>query len=598
MELSQRNQIMAQPDLLAKKIFSEILKVEKQTILAVDDTPENIDILVGMLKGDYKVKAAPNGEKALKVAEKSPPDLILLDIMMPVMDGYETCRRLKENPSLKEIPIIFLTAKTETEDIVKGFELGAVDYVTKPFNPTELLARVNTHLTIQKQKFQLAETEKIRAMTQVFEKFVPKQFLNRIAKEGFENIELGKAESDTLTILFSDIRSFTSLSEKMEPQALLNFLNVYFSHMNRSIHLNNGFIDKFIGDAIMALFDDPLSNEKEEARSAIQASIDMQTALAVFNEMQLRRQHPTIANGVGIHSGYGIIGTVGSEERMDSTVLGDTVNVASRLEGLTKTYGVKIIISGDTLELLGDASGFKLRQLDIVKVKGKTEATRIFEIFDCDTPEIQEQKLRTAPLILEGLSHRGSQDWQKALSCFQEALTISPKDKSIQHHIDYLYVLQENPPSFDWDGVVDLSSDPLKYQRKLHKLVAWTDDFCIGHEEIDSQHQELVSRINKLIERLDQGGDQYNIEEMLTFLYKYTDYHFQTEEQLMEEINYPHLSDQKESHGKFLQGLEKLKADFDSQGNILDLAYRTQSHLVGWLLNHIAKEDKKIGEWL
>ncbi len=572
--------------------------MEKQTILAVDDTPENIDILVGMLKGDYKVKAAPNGEKALRVAEKSPPDLILLDIMMPVMDGYETCRRLKENPKLKEIPIIFLTAKTETEDIVKGFELGAVDYVTKPFNPTELLARVNTHLTIQQQKLQLAETEKIKAMTQVFEKFVPKQFLNRIAKEGFENIELGKAESDTLTILFSDIRSFTTLSEKMEPQALLNFLNVYFSHMNRPIHLNKGFIDKFIGDAIMALFDDPLLNEKEEARCAIQASIDMQKALDVFNEIQVHQQHPTIANGVGIHSGQAIIGTVGSEERMDSTVLGDTVNVASRLEGLTKTYGVKIIISGDTLELLGDSSGFKLRQLDIVKVKGKTEATRIFEVFDCDTPEVQEQKLKTASLILDGLGHRGSQDWQKALSCFQEALKISPEDRSVQHHIDYLYLLQENPPSFDWDGVVDLSSDPLKYQRQLHKLMAWTDDLCIGHDEIDSQHQELVGRINKLIEKLDQGGAQYDIEEMLTFLYKYTAFHFQTEEQLMEEINYPDLSVQKESHRRFLQGLNHLKADYDSQGNILSLAYRAQSHLIGWLLNHIAKDDKKIAEWL
>jgi hemerythrin-like metal-binding protein len=573
-------------------------EASKNTILVVDDTPENIDILVGMLKGEYKVRIAKSGKQAIKIASNKPTDLILLDIMMPEMDGFETCQILKSNPKTKDIPIIFLTAKTEMEDIVRGFKMGAVDYITKPFNPIELQARVNTHLTIQQQKIQLVETEKIKAMTRIFEKFVPRQFLTRIAKEGVENIELGKAESDTLTILFSDIRSFTSLSEKMEPQGLLDFLNLYFSHLSKPIHLNNGYIDKYIGDAIMALFDDPSANDREEARCAIQASVDMQQALKVFNEIQIKQQHPIIANGIGIHSGHAIIGTVGSEERMDSTVLGDTVNVASRLEGLTKTYGVKIIISGDTLELLGESSGFKLRQLDIVKVKGKTEATRIFEVFDCDPPEIQEKKLKTAPLILEGLSHRGSQDWQMALSCFQEALKIFPDDESIQHHIDYLFLLQKNPPSFDWDGVVDLSSDPLKNHQKFNKLVRWVDVLCIGHDEIDNQHQELVKRINTLIEVLDQGETQFEIEEMLTFLHEYTIFHFQTEEQLMEEINYPNISIQKEGHKKFLEGLSRLKAEYISKGNNLDLAYRFQSRLVNWILNHIAKEDKKISEWL
>ncbi len=572
--------------------------MEKQTILVVDDTPENIDILVGVLKTDYKVKAAPNGEKALQVVKKSPPDLILLDIMMPVMDGYETCRRLKENPASREIPIIFLTAKTEIEEVVKGFDLGAVDYVTKPFNPTELMARVNTHLTIQQQKIQLAETEKIKAMTRVFEKFVPKQFLNRIAKEGFENIQLGKAESDISTILFSDIRSFTTLSEKMNPQELLNFLNSYFTEMNKPIHNNNGFIDKFIGDAIMALFDDPQVSNQEDAQSAVQAAIDIHNALEAFNKTQQNRNIPPVANGIGIHSGQVVIGTVGSEERMDSTVLGDAVNVASRLEGLTKTYSAKIIISGETLKLLGDSHEFKVRLLDIVKVKGKTEPTKVYEVFDCDSPEIQELKSKTAPLILEGVKQRGLQDWQKALSSFREALASFSGDKATLHHIDYLYFLQENPPAFDWDGVVNLESNKLQKKWELNKQITWVDELCIGNDEIDKQHQELVVQLNKLITALDQETSGHDINDMLNFLEEYCISHFQSEEKLMESISYKYFSSHKALHKMFIKGMKRLRAEYDYLENNLDLAYRIQSRLVAWLLEHIAKEDKKIGNSL
>ncbi|MBF0280903.1 MAG: response regulator [SAR324 cluster bacterium] len=137
---------------------------KKQTILIVDDTPENIDILVGMLGSQYKLKAAPNGEKGLKTALKNPPDLILLDIMMPVMDGFETCKQLKEHSETADVPVIFLTAKIETEDLVKGFDLGAVDYVTKPFNPVELTARINTHLQLKNTREQLIDSEKMAAL--------------------------------------------------------------------------------------------------------------------------------------------------------------------------------------------------------------------------------------------------------------------------------------------------------------------------------------------------------------------------------------------------------------------------------------------------
>ena len=128
------------------------MNTEKQTVLVVDDATENIDVIVSLLKEQYRVKAAVNGLKALKVVDKNPPDLILLDIMMPEMDGYEVIQRLKDNPKTENIPVIFLTGKTEAADETKGFEMGAVDYISKPFSPSVVKARVNTHLELVKQR--------------------------------------------------------------------------------------------------------------------------------------------------------------------------------------------------------------------------------------------------------------------------------------------------------------------------------------------------------------------------------------------------------------------------------------------------------------
>lgn len=430
--------------------------MEKQTILVVDDTPENIDILVGILKNNYKVKAAPNGEKALKAIEKSPPDLILLDVMMPVMDGYETCRRLKETDIYREIPIIFITAKTQTDDIVKGFEVGAVDYITKPFNPTELMARVRTHLTIQQQKVQLAESEKIKEMTRVFEKFVPYQFLRRVITQGVEEVALGKGERDFITILFSDIRSFTTYSEEMEPEELFSFLNQYLEVMNNQIHENYGFIDKFIGDAIMALFDHPDKSDESEAYYAVKAAIGMQEALNNLNQLRMDKGYFEIKSGIGIHSGQAMIGTIGSEQRMDFTVLGDNVNLASRVEGLTKPYGVNILITDATLHLLKKQDEFQYRELDWVKVKGKSTAVKLFEVFNNDSSEIKALKQESAPKILSGLSHRKNKEWDLAIESFEKALHINPNDQAAKLHRQRCQQLKQVDLADDWDGAISL----------------------------------------------------------------------------------------------------------------------------------------------
>ncbi len=339
-----------------------------------------------------------------------------------------------------------------------SLSLTELDIETIQRYVTQIATAINNaslYEDLRATKVQLAETEKIASMTQTFEKFVPKQFLTRIADEGLENIELGKADSDNITILFSDIRDFTSLSEAMSPQESLNFLNAYLKRMNQVIHDHHGFIDKFIGDAIMALFDQPDQTDADEAFDAIQAAIAMQEAVTIYNQHRSTYGYGPIAIGIGIHSGPVIIGTVGSEDRMDSTVLGDSVNLASRLEGLTKHYGTKIIVSHDTLQLVENFPKYQFRELDWVKVKGKVNPVRIYEIYDGDTPEIQALKSRTKDLLTEGLMHRQAQKWDAAVSCFQAALAIYP-DQAIQLQLQRCQELRAQKLSADWDGAVNL----------------------------------------------------------------------------------------------------------------------------------------------
>jgi class 3 adenylate cyclase len=223
-----------------------------------------------------------------------------------------------------------------------------------------------------------------------FRKFVPRQFLDRLATRGLGNIALGEADAGVVTILFADIRSFTTLSETLPPQELLNFLNAYFESMNAPIHANGGFIDKFIGDAIMALFinEDPAVG----ARNAVRTSLDMLTALQNHNELRKLEGAEPISIGLGIHTGETVIGTVGSVDRMDSTVLGDAVNLASRIESLTKQYAAQILISSSTYRHIATDPTIHCREIGIVDVRGREEPETIYEVLSGTPHDMVEIK--------------------------------------------------------------------------------------------------------------------------------------------------------------------------------------------------------------
>jgi adenylate cyclase len=309
------------------------------------------------------------------------------------------------------------------------------------------------HESENEERF-ISKADEALRLTQTFQKFVPKQFVDHFAKHGSESLELGRADEDEVAILFTDIRGFTGLSERMTPQELMKFLNSYFLRMNDPIHQNGGFIDKFIGDAIMALFDHPEGTNKEKATDALHAAVDLRTALNVYNQHRSNSGYPPVDIGVGIHFGPVIIGTVGSDDRMDTTVIGDSVNVAYRLEALAPKFNADIIVSAQVLET---ANGkFSHRLLDWVKVKGRTKPVMIFEIIEHLPIAIQQQKLATVELIKRGLDYRIDKDCENALACFRQALEISPDDSLIAHHIEHCNIIRNTKMPEDWDGALSL----------------------------------------------------------------------------------------------------------------------------------------------
>ena len=454
------------------------MRENRERVLIVDDERFNINVLVNLLRDEYDTIVAKSGERALKsVRSAMPPDLILLDVMMPGMDGYEVCRQLKADRATQDIPIIFVTAKQSVEDETKGLKLGAVDYITKPISPPVVLARVRTHMNVimaqnkirslnndlesslddqrkayeelKKTRLELAETKAMAVMTNVFEKFVPKQFLSRIAKEGLENIKLGTVELNTITVLFSDIRSFTELAESLSPEEVFAFLNDYLSKMQVPIEQNGGFIDKFIGDAIMALFDGELSLQ---AGNAVRAAIGMQRQLQIYNKERISVGYPGIRTGIGLHIGQMMLGTLGNENRMDSTVIGDAVNLAARLESLTKFYGCNLVVSDDIYRLL-DSSEFMCRPLDQVVVKGRTKPIFVYEVYDADPEPIRERKQQLAESFQQGIIYFHGRQFRQSQQMFQDCLKIDATDHISQIYVERCAAFMEHPPSEEWNGI-------------------------------------------------------------------------------------------------------------------------------------------------
>lgn len=407
------------------------------TILAVDDDPVNLQVLVNYLTlHSYRVELAYSGAETLqRMTDGLTPDLILLDVMMPMMTGYEVCRQLRERYPATELPILMLTAKNQVADLVEGLNAGANDYLSKPVSKSELLARIKVHLELSKASLAYA-------------RFVPYEFLKLLGRERIMDVRLGDQIQSNMTVMFADIRSFTALSEGLTPRENFEFLNSYLYEVCPIIREHEGFIDKYIGDAVMALF--PQTPSK-----AIRAAIAMQRQVARYNEKRKTCGLPAIAIGIGIHTGSLILGTIGEELRMESTVISDAVNLAARLEKTTKLYGAGIVVSTDTLAQIPDLHLFRSRFLDRVQPRGKTEMVEVWEIYDGDAPDLANRKHTSRQEFEQGVDLYHNGQHREALSIFQHLVALNPDDSAADL---YLRRCQRRPhgttPAPHWDLIV------------------------------------------------------------------------------------------------------------------------------------------------
>jgi class 3 adenylate cyclase len=337
----------------------------KNSVLVVDDNPENIDLLGSILHQGHKIKVALNGNKALKIAgSENPPDIILLDIEMPGMDGYEVCRRLKADPQTRDIPIIFVTAKSDESDETKGFEIGAVDYITKPFSPPIVQARVKTHLALKMMRQRVEDAFGRHVHPSVAELILS----GRLNMDG---------EMKDATLLFSDLRNFTTFAEQNHPKVVFARINEYYSSMSEIVHRFDGVVLQYVGDEIEAVFGAPFPDDHHPDK-AVQAALEMRKTLTELNARIRDLGQTQFSHGIGIHSGPVLAGVVGSTERQTYCLVGDTVNVASRVADLCKKYETDILVSHQTFHHLRQNYG--LTALPPTQVKGRSQSLMVYRI--------------------------------------------------------------------------------------------------------------------------------------------------------------------------------------------------------------------------
>ncbi len=341
-------------------------------VLVAEDSIDSQQLLVDILESlDYDVIVAADGPTALQAARSERPDLILLDVNMPGMTGFEVCARIKEDDELGSTPILMLTALGGIEDRVKGLGLGADDYLVKPFNPRELIARIESRLRTKQETDYLRATQ--RQIRRTFERFVAAEVVEQLLADPSQVTLGGKLQE--VTVMFADLEGFTSLAERLDPEAVIDVLNRYLEFMVETIKRYGGTIDKYVGDSVMALFNTPL-RQPEHALNAVAAALDIREHLDIFH--QELEEFCRLGINFGIHSGPAIVGNIGTPDLMDYTAIGDTINTASRLESIS--HGNSILISQATYEQVQHF--ISARALGARQVKGREVPVDIYEVVE------------------------------------------------------------------------------------------------------------------------------------------------------------------------------------------------------------------------
>ncbi len=407
--------------------------------LIADDEAINLSLVAQQLESiGLEVTKAGDGHAAWETFDKQGPfDVVLLDVVMPKMNGYDVCRAIRERFTAAAVPVLMLTGKHDAREYVQGFEAGANDFLTKPFAKKELTMRVRMHLGIAKTNEALG-------------RFVPRHFLELLGREAIIDVQLGDQVERTMPVMFGDVRNFTSIAEAIGSAETFAFLNSLLSRIGPAVRDEGGFIDKYIGDAFMALF--PVSID-----SALRAAIRIQRTLDSFNDAGLAPLGRRVQLGMGVHLGPMRLGTIGEDERFEATVISDAVNLASRLESLTKVFGVRAIVTENVVS--GAQDTYDVRHLGAVKVKGKAHSVGVFDLISADTEEQRELKLMTRARFEEAIHAFARADLTAAREAFEHVTEANPSDGAAWYYLGLL-------ASYDVDGVPSAFDGTLTFERK------------------------------------------------------------------------------------------------------------------------------------
>jgi adenylate cyclase len=345
-------------------------------LLVVDDNEDNRYILKQRLlrEGYHRIIEAASGSEALVLLRAQDVDLVLLDVLMPGMDGYQVLEQMRCDDRLRNIPVIMNSALNEMDSVVRCIEAGADDYLAKPYNVVLLRARLRASL--EKKRLRDETLQQLGFIRRIFGKYVPKSVAEAIVS-GQGELEPKHAEA---TILFTDIENFTSISESMQPEQVVGMLNEYFEAMIEPITAYGGVVNQFQGDAMLVTFNVPLDNPAH-ADNALQAAGEIQQILATRKFAGV-----SLSTRIGINSGRVFAGNVGSGDRINYTVHGNAVNLAARLERLNKEYDSKVLVSHDTVQLL--SKSYAVEAIGEVAIRGKSSLTQIYRLLDSPAQSI------------------------------------------------------------------------------------------------------------------------------------------------------------------------------------------------------------------
>lgn len=487
--------------------------------------------------------------------------------------------------SLLVVSIYFTEFDKEWVTFLSGILIASVIGMTSRTSRAEWIStRRAAQLTLMREKLEQetllrkkADEEHRRTQLllqqteRAFGRLIPHQLLTLMGRNNILDVQLGDQFERKLSVMCADIRNFTTLSESLTPQENFNFLNAYLAQMAPIISTHRGIIDKFIGDSIMALY-------TQGADDALSGAIHMIENLEEYNSVRAREGHSPIQIGIGLNTGLAMIGTVGGTSRMDSTVIGDVVNLSSRIESATKTYFAPLLISQNTLYDLEAPGKYDIRFLDRIRVKGKTQPLSIYEVFDNDSIRVRDSKRANKARFEAAIACYHLKEIPRAMELLNQCLEATPKDIPARIYLSRCEQYQATGQHFSTG--------------ELNNHLAWRKEYQTNIDVIDQLHRQLFGKVNDLIYAF-VGRDTKAIRAIFGYLLSHFAECKAEEEELMNCYHYPFVDDHLHEHERFIEDFRALKEEADSEDyDVSHLSFRAQLLLFDWFGGHISHSDR------